>query len=90
MTGIEHIMYRHGPSSGFKDVSRFAQGTRMGDIRGYVDSALRNGKVTANGTNGFKIEYNVGKTIGTDVAGTATSNIRVLVRDGIVQTAFPF
>lgn len=90
MTTIEHIWYRHGPKSGFAGVSRFAEGTRMGDISRYVDSALRYGKVTKTGQAAYTIEYNLGKNIGTDIAGNAASNIRVHVRDGIIQTAFPF
>jgi hypothetical protein len=38
----------------------------------------------------YTVEYNLGRTIGTDVAGNAASNIRVYVRDSIIQTAFPF
>jgi hypothetical protein len=90
MTGIEHIIYRHGPTSGFANVSRFAEGTRAGDISRYVDSALRNGSVTSSGLNAYTIEHNLGRTIGTDIGGNAASSIRVHIRDGIIQTAFPF
>ena len=90
MTGIEHVMYRHGPNSGFSNVSRFAEGTRMGDISRYVDSAFRSGTVTGTGRGAYTVEYNLGRTIGTDVAGNAASSIRVHVRDGVIQTAFPF
>ncbi|RYF01441.1 MAG: hypothetical protein EOO32_03960 [Comamonadaceae bacterium] len=90
MSGIEHVMYRHGPRSGFSSVSRFAEGTRMRDISGFVDSALRSGAVMSTGRGAYTVEYNLGRTIGTDVAGNATSNIRVHVRDGVIQTAFPF
>ncbi len=41
MTGIEHIMYRHGYNSGWQNVSKFAQGTSARDVAGYVDSALK-------------------------------------------------
>lgn len=90
MTGIEHVMYRHGPNSGFSNVSRFAEGTRMGDISRYVDSALRSGTVENTGRGAYTVEYNLGRTIGTDVAGNAASSIRVHVKDGVIQTAFPF
>jgi RHS repeat-associated protein len=90
MSGIEHIMYRHGSNSGFANVSRFTQGTRIGDISRYVDSALRSGSVTNNGLNAYTVEYNVGRTIGTDISGNAASSIRLHIRDGIIQTAFPF
>jgi filamentous hemagglutinin len=90
MTGIEHIMYRHGASSGFANVSRFAEGTNARSIVGYVDQALRSGTITQTGANGFIIEANLGRTIGTNIAGDAASSIRVFVRDGTIQTAFPF
>ena len=90
MNGLEHIMYRHGPSSGFSNVSRFATGTRGKDVVGLVDDALRYGQVTSTGAGAYTIEYGVGRAIGTDVAGNAASSLRVFVRDGVIQTAFPF
>ncbi|MGX5728772.1 DUF637 domain-containing protein [Metapseudomonas otitidis] len=89
MTGIEHVFYRHGPDSGFSNTSKFAAGTSLKDISKYVDSALRYGKVTPNGPGGYVVEYNVGKIIGVDVSGKATSTLKVNVRDGIINTAFP-
>jgi len=89
MSAIEHINYRHGFNSGFKDVSRFAEGTSARQIQGYVDDALRYGRVTPNGVDGFQIEHTFGKAIGTDQAGNAASGIRIFVRDGNIQTAFP-
>lgn len=90
MTGIEHTMYRHGANSGFTNVSKFAEGTSIRDVSSFVDSALRYGRVTSSGTNAFTVEYNLGGTIGTDIGGSAASSIRVHIRDGIIQTAFPF
>ncbi|MBN3575896.1 hypothetical protein [Vibrio neptunius] len=89
MSAIEHINYRHAYTSGF-NVSKFGKGTSVKDIRSYVDSALRYGKVSQNGKNGYTVEYNLGRTIGTNSSGGAASNIRVHVRDGNIQTAFPF
>jgi filamentous hemagglutinin len=90
MTGIEHVFYRHGPDSGFANVSKFSQGTSVKDVSSYVDSALRYGKVTPNGPGGHVIEYNAGKVIGTSVSGAPTSTIKINVRDGVIQTAFPY
>jgi hypothetical protein len=90
MTGIEHVFYRHGPDSGFADVSKFSQGTSVKNISSYVDSALRYGNVTPNGPSGHVIEYNTGKVIGTSVSGAPTSTIKINVRDGIIKTAFPY
>jgi RHS repeat-associated protein len=90
MTSIEHVMYRHGFKSGFSNVSRFAEGTRIRDISNYVDSALRYGSVRPLGSGSYAVEYSVGRVIGTNIAGDAASSIRVIVQDGIIRTAFPF
>ncbi|HKR22040.1 MAG TPA: hypothetical protein VJS17_05555, partial [Pyrinomonadaceae bacterium] len=91
MSTIEHINYRHAFESGFSNVGRFAENTSVRQIRGYVDDALRYGKVTPNGTNGYMIEHSFGpRIIGTNQAGGNANNIRIYVRDGIIQTAFPF
>jgi len=89
MTGMEHILYCHSVGSGFANVSRYAQGTTARSIVGYVDDALRYGTVTPNGA-GYMVEHNLGRVIGTNIAGDAASSIRVFVRDGVIQTAFPF
>ncbi|MBS0171503.1 MAG: thrombospondin type 3 repeat-containing protein, partial [Nitrospira sp.] len=89
MTAIEHINYRHAFESGFSDVSRFAEGTTVRNIHSYVDQAARYGNVTAQGANGFKIEYNLGQIIGTGQGGEAANGIRVFIRNGQVKTAFP-
>lgn len=90
MTGMEHIMYRHSAGSGFANVSRYAQGTTARNIVGYVDDALRYGTVSPNGPGAYMVEHNLGRAIGTNIAGEAASSIRVFVRDGVIQTAFPF
>jgi RHS repeat-associated protein len=88
MTAIEHINYRHAFDSGFSDVSHFAEGTSAQDIKGFVDQAARYGDVTPQGGNGFKIDYDLGQTVGTDQAGEASSRLRVYIRGGQVQTVF--
>jgi hypothetical protein len=90
LNGLEHIMYRHGPNSGFSNVSRFAAGTRGRDVVGLVDDALRYGRVTPTGPGAYTIEHSLGRVIGTDIAGNAASSLRVHVRDWIIQTAYPF
>lgn len=90
MTGIEHVFYRHGPDSGFANVSKFSQGTSVKDVSSYVDNALRYGNVTPNGPGGHVIEYNTGKVIGTNVSGVPTSTIKINIRDGVIKTAFSY
>lgn len=89
MTGIEHVFYRHGAESGFAGVSKFAEGTSLRDVSSYVDSALRYGKVTPNGPGGFVVEYDLRKVIGTNDSGVETTNIKINVRNGIINTVFP-
>lgn len=38
----------------------------------------------------YSFEYNAGKVIGTNVSGAPTSTIKINVRDGVIQTAFPY
>lgn len=89
MTGVEHIFYRHGFKSAWTDASKFAQGMRLRDLAALVDRALRYGKVTRLRGNGYQIDYNFMRAIGTDLAGNPTNTIRVIVRDGIIRTAYP-
>lgn len=90
MSAIEHINYRHAYESGFENVSRFSQGTSARNISNYIDEASRYGTVTPQGANGFKIEYDFGRAIGTNQAGDAATQLRIFIRDGNLQTAFPF
>ena len=90
MSAIEHINYRHASNSGFSNVSRFSKDTSVKNIQSYIDNAVRYGDVTRQGANSFKIEYNLGRSIGTNQAGNPASGIRVFVRDGNLQTAFPY
>lgn len=90
MIGVERVFYRHGPDSGFANVSKLSQGTSVKDVSSYVDNALRYGRVTPNGPGGHVIEYNAGKVIGTNVSSAPTSTIKINVRDCVIQTAFPY
>lgn len=85
MSTIEHISYRHSFNSGFSNVSKFAKGTSVRQIRGYVADALRN-PVSDDGVNFIG---NTGQVIGTDAAGHSVTGIRVIVRDGTIKSAFP-
>jgi len=89
MTAIEHINYRHAFESGASNVSRFAEGTSAREIKSLVDQTSRYGTVTAKGADRFMLEHFLGRTIGTDQSGAAASGVRVYIRGGQVQTAFP-
>jgi hypothetical protein len=90
MSGIEHIMYRHAANSGFVGVSRYAAGASARSVVGLVDRGLRYGTVTQTAPTAFTIDYNVGTAIGTDTLGQAATSLRIFVRNGVIQTAFPF
>ncbi|MDD9950056.1 MAG: hypothetical protein OXT67_00680 [Zetaproteobacteria bacterium] len=89
MTGVEHVIYKHGANTTFKN-SKYLPGTKARDIKSYTDEALQHGNVIPNGPNKFKIEYDTGKIIGKNVNGKPTSKIRILIRDEVIQTAFPY
>lgn len=55
MTTIEDMIYRPASTSGFMGVSKFAEGTTVRQMAGYVDDALSPGPVTSNGTNADKV-----------------------------------
>jgi RHS repeat-associated protein len=90
MNGLEHIMYRHGAESGFSNVSRFAEGTTGRDVVNLVDEALRFGTVKATGPGAYTVEHTLGRVIGSNITGQEASSLRVFVRSGTIQTAFPF
>lgn len=81
---IEHINYHHAYHSGFSNVSRYARGTTAPQIKGSVDEALRTGTVTDRGVVAY-----LGRTFGTEQAGNPVTGIEVVVRDGIIKTAYP-
>lgn len=91
MHGIEHIIRRHSFNSSASNVSRFAEVNTRSDIRQMVGQALRDGSVVRNGeANAFAVTHDFGRTIGTTIDGEAARIIQVFVRDGVINTAFPF
>jgi filamentous hemagglutinin len=89
MSAIEHIMYRHGPDTGFSGVSKFAKGTTARMIKRYSDEALQFGKPILQNDGSYMLRYNLGRTIGTGSNGVPTSEIMMYIRDGWIRTAFP-
>lgn len=85
MTRIEHIMSKHSYNS-TKVASKFSKGTKIKNIKKYVDEALRYGQ---RGKNGTSIFYDTGKIIGKDVNGMPTSIIAVGIKNQTINTAFP-
>ncbi|MGW0177286.1 putative T7SS-secreted protein [Rhodococcus sp. NPDC003322] len=88
MSTIEHIMYRHGPDSGFGGIGRFLAGTRASEIKGLVEEVLAHGDLTSSrGT--IQLSHDFDHPIGTARNGDLTSSMQVYVRDGWIKTAFP-
>ncbi|WP_190294966.1 RHS repeat domain-containing protein [Marinobacter sp. R17] len=90
MHALDHIMMRHGPSTASAGVSKFSSGTTRSQVKRYVDQALRYGKATAKEGGGYSVKHNFGKAIGTNREGASTSRLEVKVREGRVQTAYPY
>ncbi|MFC7449722.1 putative T7SS-secreted protein [Rhodococcus daqingensis] len=88
MSTIEHVMYRHGPDSGFEGVGRFLPGTSVSDIRTMVNQVLAHGDLNMQG-NGVRVSYEFDRPIGTARSGDPVNSMEVIVRDGWIKTAFP-
>jgi hypothetical protein len=88
--GLEHIVYRHWHSSGFAHVSKFGADVGVKELRGIIhDAATRGAGWRVEGASRV-IESNVGRVIGTDPAGHATSWVSVVTNQaGEVITAYP-
>ena len=86
MTAIEHINYRHAFTTGAKDVSRFAQGTSVRDIKRYVNEALADGTLSPDGR---ALTFDLGDVIGVDRKGRPVTGIKIYIDNGQIRTAFP-
>ena len=88
--GLEHIVYRHWHSSGFAHASKFGAEVGVKELRGIMhDAATRGAGWRVEGASRV-IESHVGRVIGTDPTGHATSWIRVVINQaGEVITAYP-
>ncbi len=90
MSPIEHIMYRHGPDSGFANVGRFAEGTGTREIKAMVNEAARFGETTFRPSGRGQIIYDFGRQIGTHMDGSAATRLQVFFNEaGEIMTAFP-
>jgi len=90
--GVEHIALRHFPTSGATGAGKFAT-TSLRELRSLINEAVAQGTIRPNtlGRAGSIFELNVGRQIGTNVAGNAATSLRVVVTpEGVVKTAFPF
>ncbi|MGH9426161.1 MAG: RHS repeat-associated core domain-containing protein, partial [Terriglobia bacterium] len=89
--GLEHILRRHSWNSGAINVSRFAQGMGHIEIRELIREASTSGAGWRVEGAYRVLEYNFGRTIGTDQAGQAVSWLRLVVNAaGEIITSYPF
>jgi RHS repeat-associated protein len=90
MAPIEHILYRHGPESGFANVGKFAEGTGARQIQSMVDEAATFGKTTFQTSGRGETIYDFGHQIGTHMDGSPATKLQVFFNEaGEVMTAFP-
>ncbi len=89
--GMEHILRHHGFNTvTTKPASKFAQGMGHIEIRGLINEAARSGAAWRVEGASRVLDVNMGRVIGTDLAGSATSGLRVVTDTaGSVITAYP-
>ncbi len=88
--GLEHIVYRHWHSSGFANASKFGAEIGVKELRGIIYAAATRGTGWRVEGASRVIEANVGRVIGTDPAGHATSWVSVVINQADeVVTAYP-
>jgi hypothetical protein len=86
---MEHILRRHAFNT-LTQGSKFAQGMGHIEIRGLINEAARIGGAWRVEGASRILEVNMGRVIGTDLAGNAASGLRVVTDTaGSVITAYP-
>jgi RHS repeat-associated protein len=86
-SGLEHIVLRHWHSSGFSGTSKFGANVGLRELRNMVEGAT--GRWRTEGASRV-LDTNVGKVIGTDAAGDASTWLRIVTnKSGDVITAYP-
>jgi len=91
--GLEHIVEHHWATSGAANAGKFAEGTTSRSLKSMIEDAVYNGSFRPNtmGRSGTIYEHDFGAKIGTDIGGSDTSWLRVVLgEDNTVITAFPF
>lgn len=88
--GLEHILRRHVFTSGAEGASKFARGMGHIEIRGLINEAAHSGAAFEIQGGSRVLNVGMGRIIGTDLAGSATSGLRVVTdASGNVITAYP-
>jgi hypothetical protein len=88
--GLEHILRRHAFTSGAENASKFAQEMGHIEIRGLIREAAHSGAAFEVQGGSLVLNVGMGRVIGTDLAGNATSGLRVVTdMSGNVITAYP-
>ena len=90
---LDHIVARHGPTSGASGAGKFASETTGKSLVDMIKEGVGKGIARPNTRNrpGTIYDYDFGYQIGVDIAGNVATRIRVIVRlDRTVVTAFPF
>jgi hypothetical protein len=91
--GLEHIVARHWATSSAKGAGKFVEGTTARSLRNMINETVENGASRSNtfGRPGQIFEYNFGRQIGTNIDGSVSTQLRVVVGpNGQVITAFPY
>jgi hypothetical protein len=89
--GMEHILRRHGFSTiAAGPASKFGQGMGRIEIRAVIHEAARGSTAWRVEGASRVLEVNMGTRIGTDLAGSAASELRIVTDSaGVVITTYP-
>ena len=89
---ISHIVERHWAGTATEGAGKFASGTTGAGLRDMVERTIRYGAESPNArvVGGNVYEYDLGRSIGANMAGDASSVLRVVLgAAGRVITAYP-
>jgi hypothetical protein len=91
LTTLEHVKLQHGSSStatlnNGKPKGRFYSDDQISTI---IDKGMTKGTLDTS-SSPWKVTHRFVSPIGTDIYGQPTHNLMIYLRNGLIQTAFPF
>ena len=87
---LEHIVERHWFTSGISGVGHFGADVGLKELRQLIEEATTSGAGWVVQGGFSKLEADLGRLIGTDLTGTATTWIRIVINQaGEIVTAYP-
>lgn len=90
-TTMQHILKQHGSKSTVQDKGKFASHMTPLKIRAVIRQALKRGNYTQRPApdGSVRVEYVSARPIGKNKDGLQTRKIEVIIRDNVIQSAYP-